>query len=344
MINATAKLEEEYYLGAKYSYVFDEPISPVGLKIKFTQQNGTSGSNCVGLTELETMTYEASLEVNTSADLSAIKLDNAVINGFNANTLAYQVNEGVVSVETTVNAGVTVLPECDGVVRVLTVSEDGSASKTYEITLIKKEECKHTNTEKTGVVSVTCTTNGYTGDTYCKDCGELLSTGATITAAGYKWNSGVITQEPTAAAPGIKTYTCTSCNATKTEEVAYVAERVAPTVSFKVTTNSSKRLVMTAQIDDYQNLSDDYEITGRGILYITSAKIGSRVLNVNTSGRTRVNFTACNTDGTYSYTIKPSSNSTSYTMRAFIIYKDKVTGKTVTEYSDVVRGSYNSLK
>ncbi len=39
--------------------------------------------------------------------------------------------------------------------------------------------------------------------------------------AAHEWNDGEITTEPTATASGVKTYTCTVCKATKTEEIPY---------------------------------------------------------------------------------------------------------------------------
>ena len=41
-------------------------------------------------------------------------------------------------------------------------------------------ECTHKNTEVKGAVSATCSSDGYTGDTYCKDCDKLLSQGVQI--------------------------------------------------------------------------------------------------------------------------------------------------------------------
>ena len=38
--------------------------------------------------------------------------------------------------------------------------------------------------------------------------------------ADHTWNDGVVTTEPTHLAPGVKTYTCTDCGATKTEATA----------------------------------------------------------------------------------------------------------------------------
>lgn len=343
-IEATAEQVETYSLGAQYKYTFAQPINPVGLKIKLTQQSGTSGSNCVGLTELEVMTYVASVEYNTSAELSAIKVDDASIDGFNADTLTYEVGEGEVSAETAVNAGITILPAYEGVVRILTISEDGSADKTYEITLIEEDVCQHSNTEKRNAAAATCTTEGYTGDTYCKDCGEQVETGSSIAALGHKWDNGVVTKEPTETETGIKTFTCTVCGEARTEEVAYIKELKAPTVSLNVSTTGSNRLVITGQVDDYENIDEYYEITSHGILFINTSRIGNRVLTTNTSGRTRVNFSGYTDDGSFSYNLKVSSTSTSYTMRAFAIYKDTTTGKSVTVYSDIVRGSYKTLK
>ena len=45
---------------------------------------------------------------------------------------------------------------------------------------ITRSECEHKNTEIINKKDATCSVEGYTGDTYCKDCGEKLDTGTTI--------------------------------------------------------------------------------------------------------------------------------------------------------------------
>lgn len=65
----------------------------------------------------------------------------------------------------------------------------------------------------------TCTEDGYTGDTYCKDCGEKLETGSVIKKLGHTWDNGVITKEATETEEGVKTYTCKTCGETKTEKI-----------------------------------------------------------------------------------------------------------------------------
>ena len=45
--------------------------------------------------------------------------------------------------------------------------------------------CDHKNTETRNAKDATCTEPGYTGDTYCKDCGEKIGTGTAIPAKGH---------------------------------------------------------------------------------------------------------------------------------------------------------------
>ena len=98
--------------------------------------------------------------------------------------------------------------------------------KTYACTVCKTTKTEevpatgtHKNTELRNVKEATCTAEGYTGDTYCKDCGAKLQTGKAIAKKAHTWDAGKITQEATCAKTGIKTYTCTVCKTTKTEEV-----------------------------------------------------------------------------------------------------------------------------
>ena len=46
-------------------------------------------------------------------------------------------------------------------------------------------KCRHQNTEVRGKTYADCTLSGYTGDTYCLDCGECIATGTTSPATGH---------------------------------------------------------------------------------------------------------------------------------------------------------------
>lgn len=99
--------------------------------------------------------------------------------------------------------------------------------KTYTCTVCQKTKTEeipatgHQHTEIRNKKEATCKDNGYTGDVYCKDCGEKLSDGKTIAkTTEHTWDGGKVTKAATCTEKGVKTYTCTVCGATKTEEIA----------------------------------------------------------------------------------------------------------------------------
>ena len=77
----------------------------------------------------------------------------------------------------------------------------------------------HQHTEVRNVKEATCTKAGYTGDTYCKDCGEKISSGEVIAKLAHTWDEGNITKEADCKETGVMTYTCHKCGATKTEDI-----------------------------------------------------------------------------------------------------------------------------
>ena len=120
--------------------------------------------------------------------------------------------------------------------------------------------CRHADTEIRDAKDATCTAPGYTGDTYCKECGNKISSGEVIAAKGHtevvdqavaatctepgktegkhcsvcnevlvaqteipakghRWDDGKITTAPTCENAGVMTYTCTVCDATRTEAI-----------------------------------------------------------------------------------------------------------------------------
>ena len=76
---------------------------------------------------------------------------------------------------------------------------------------ITRRKCTHEHTAGRYYSSPSCTSSGYSGDTYCTDCGVLVSSGYTISAYGHDYDNGVITTEPTTETDGIITYTCKRC-------------------------------------------------------------------------------------------------------------------------------------
>lgn len=93
---------------------------------------------------------------------------------------------------------------------------DADCDKTYVETI---PATGHQHTEVRDKKEVTCEEDGYTGDTYCKDCGQLISKGAVVKATGHSWNSGKVTEAATCKKEGTKTYICKNCGETKTESI-----------------------------------------------------------------------------------------------------------------------------
>ena len=65
----------------------------------------------------------------------------------------------------------------------------------------------------------TCTETGLTDGISCSVCGTVIKAPEVISAKGHSWNEGEITTSPTCENAGVKTYTCTVCNETKTETI-----------------------------------------------------------------------------------------------------------------------------
>ena len=68
-------------------------------------------------------------------------------------------------------------------------------------------------------VEPTCTEPGKTEGKHCSVCNEVLVAQTEIPAKGHSWDDGKITTAPTCENAGVKTYTCTVCDATRTEAI-----------------------------------------------------------------------------------------------------------------------------
>ena len=106
-----------------------------------------------------------------------------------------------------------------------TCTEEGEKTFTCSICGDKKTEkvsaTGHQHTEIRNKKEATCKEEGYSGDTWCKDCGKKILSGQAIAKTeDHSWNQGEITKEPTCKEEGEKTFTCSICGNTKTEKVS----------------------------------------------------------------------------------------------------------------------------
>ena len=83
------------------------------------------------------------------------------------------------------------------------------------------EEIKATGHKevKDAAVAATCEKAGKTEGSHCSVCNKVIKAQKEVPALGHSWDAGKITKEATCTETGVKTYTCTRCKKTKTEEI-----------------------------------------------------------------------------------------------------------------------------
>ena len=103
-------------------------------------------------------------------------------------------------------------------------NDKGNYEKESIIYTITRKECEHKNTVGRYYSSPSCTSSGYSGDTYCNDCKRTIYYGSTIPAYGHDYDNGVITTEPTIETDGIITYTCKRCKHQDTKNLGKLGD------------------------------------------------------------------------------------------------------------------------
>ena len=97
-----------------------------------------------------------------------------------------------------------------------TLDADG---KWQGYTVSSKGACLHTGYDTTeNTVPATCGEAGRV-DTICSNCGEVVSTKEIPATGAHTWDNGTVTTEPTETTPGVRTFTCAVCGATRTETI-----------------------------------------------------------------------------------------------------------------------------
>lgn len=98
---------------------------------------------------------------------------------------------------------------------------EGKHCSVCDTVLVAQEEVPATgHTEVVDAAkAATCTETGLTGGKHCSVCNTVLVAQEVVPAKGHIWDDGVVSIPATGHKTGTLTFTCTTCHATRTEEI-----------------------------------------------------------------------------------------------------------------------------
>lgn len=115
-----------------YCYEFPDPLEVRNLKVSM------QGPEETYLSILEILVWSDGepidrCEMSKSADLLMLEVDGSPLEGFDPRLRSYRMPriEGITAWAGDPNVGATILPESEGIIRVITMAEDGVTTKTY---------------------------------------------------------------------------------------------------------------------------------------------------------------------------------------------------------------------
>ena len=128
-----------------YTYKLTEPLLATYLRFDLTnstEPTGTSQKACTGITEIELKTATKSFTANSNAKLSSLVVNDEKVSksALEAGSYATPALFAEVAAESKDNAAITVLPQYNNEIKIITESEDHSKRETFVIQLDKEGE------------------------------------------------------------------------------------------------------------------------------------------------------------------------------------------------------------
>ena len=146
-------------------------------------------------------------------------------------------------------------------------------------------EVTHKNTTVKGKIAATCEKAGYSGDTYCKDCGKLLSKGSKISALGHK--NKTTTTKATYFAKGKKVTKCSTCGKTTTVTIKKLTLK---TPKVKITAKKKSLSVKLTKVSGQTGFKVRYRLKGKSKWTTKTFKTKKSVTKVIKSLKAKKNY------------------------------------------------------
>lgn len=142
------------------------------------------------------------------------------------------------------------------------------------------------------------------------DAGKLIAIGhcnclIPEPCAAHKWNAGVVTKKATYTAAGVKTYTCTVCNATKAVSIAKLVKKANP-MKIKAVTKTVK----------YSKVKKNAQVVSGAVKFTAKAKGTVTYKGVGTNAKSKKALTINKKNG--KITVKKKTKKGTYKMKVTV--------------------------
>lgn len=202
-----------------------ESLTDIEIPTGITSIMGSTFEACSGLTYIEIPTGVTVIENSAFSRCSSLKTVEIPMGVTSLGEKAFSSCSGLTGIRIpsdVTSIGSSAFSNCN---KLTVYCDEDSYARQYatenSITCLSFDEweetqCPHSNTELRNVVKSTCTAEGYSGDTYCNDCGRIIKNGASVTKLGHSYTKKV-TKASTLDEEGEITYTCSNCEYAYTE-------------------------------------------------------------------------------------------------------------------------------
>lgn len=133
------------------------------------------------------------------------------------------------------------------------IGDDKENYESETVIEITRSKCEHKKTYDRYWSAPTCTEEGYTGDTYCSDCEELIYSGYTIQPYGHEYDTGTITVYPTTETEGTYVQKCKRCNNEQTVKIP-VLQSKQPYLKNDILTREWNKIIEKAGEIEQENI------------------------------------------------------------------------------------------
>ena len=135
-------------------------------------------------------------------------------------------------------------------------------SNDFTLTVLPCSGCHHRTTEIRNTVAATCSANGYTGDTCCKDCGVILEKGSETEKTAHTFGNWTLVKNPTITEEGMEERKCSVCDETETRAVAKIEYLIGDVNGDGKITAADARIVLrvSAKLEKFENYNRPFEV------------------------------------------------------------------------------------